>query len=88
MEVVPDDTEFDMKFLHRNKFEDKYGLKLPCPIILPANGSGSLRVAIARENLGSFKALDELVRRCGLGNGWLITPGITGISFCCLKRSP
>jgi len=54
-------TEIEMEFLHRDEFEDKYGLKLPCPVILKGSAPGSLGVVIPRERLDSFKSLDELI---------------------------
>ena len=54
-------TEIEMEFLHRDEFEEKYGLNLPCPVILKDTGIGGLEVAIPRERLESFKSLDELI---------------------------
>jgi hypothetical protein len=54
-------SSHEMEFLHRDEFEAKYGLKLPCPVILKESGGGKLEVLIAAERLESFKSLDELI---------------------------
>lgn len=51
----------EMEFLHRDEFEAKYVLQLPCPVILREAGDGKLEVAIAGERLNSFQSLDELI---------------------------
>jgi hypothetical protein len=51
----------EMEFLHRDEFEAKHGLKLPCPVILKEIGGGKLEVVIPAARLESFKSLDELI---------------------------
>jgi hypothetical protein len=55
-----ENTDIDMEFLHRDEFENKYGMKLPCPVIL--KGTNPPEIAIAKEKLEEFKNLDELIK--------------------------
>lgn len=55
-----ENTDIEMEFLHRDEFETKYEMKLPCPVIL--KGSEPPAVAIPKEQLEKFKSLDELIK--------------------------
>jgi len=52
-------SKIEMEFLHRDEFEEKYGMKTPCPVIL--KGENPPEVAIAKEKLEEIKSLDELI---------------------------
>ncbi|MEN8142420.1 MAG: GTPase [Thermodesulfobacteriota bacterium] len=61
-------TAIEMEFLHRDEFEEKYQMELPCPVIL--KGPEPLATAIPKERLDEMKSLDELINAVEeLGSG-------------------
>lgn len=52
-------TDIEMEFLHRDEFEEKYTMELPCPVIL--KGPEPLKTAIPKERLEEMRSLDELI---------------------------
>ena len=53
-------TDIEMEFLHRDEFEEKYKMELPCPVIL--KGPEPLETAIPKERLEEMRSLDELIK--------------------------
>lgn len=54
-----ENSEIEMEFLHRNEFEKKYSMKIPCPVIL--KGTNQPEVVLPKEKLEEMKSLDELI---------------------------
>ncbi len=61
----PDWKEFrqnstaEMKFLHRDEFENEYDRRFEYPVILTDNDA--LEVAVSKDQLGSFSTLENLI---------------------------
>ena len=54
-----ENSKIGMEFLHRDEFEEKYSIKIPCPVIL--KGTNPPEVALAKEKLEEMKSLGELI---------------------------
>ena len=52
-------SSIDMEFLHRDEFEQKYGMKHTYPVILKQDSQ--VEVVLSREQLGELTSLDDLI---------------------------
>ena len=52
-------SSIEMEFLHRDEFEQKYGMKHSYPVILKQ--ASEVQVVLNREQLGELTSLDELI---------------------------
>ena len=52
-------SSIDMEFLHRDEFEQKYGMKHAYPVILKQ--ASQIEVVLSREQLGELNSLDDLI---------------------------
>ena len=52
-------SSIEMEFLHRDEFEQKYGMKHSYPVILRQDSQ--VEVALSREQLSELTSLDDLI---------------------------
>ena len=55
-----EESNHEMEFLHKDEFEEKYGVKFEYPLILKEE-EGTLKETISKAHLEAFKTLDELI---------------------------
>ena len=53
----------ELKFLHKDEFEEKYPMQTGYPVILQEQDNGALQTIVGQAELNNMQDVDELIRR-------------------------